>query len=194
MYPMIRFLSGLASARRASRIGALDPHVSTHRCMPWDIDPWMELNNGRTLTLYDLGRIPMAVRMGLTDVLKREGWGFTVAGSSVRYRRRIKVMQKFTEVSRMVGWDDRFVYMEQSMWSRGDCFNQILLRVAVVGGGSGRKGIVPPAEVIRAMGQDIVSPPLPEWVQAWIAAEGTRPWPPVLPPVPAAERTRDLPA
>ena len=28
----------------------------------------------------------------------------------------------------------------------------------------------------------------------WIAAEGARPWPPVLPPVPAAERTRDLPA
>ena len=64
---------------------------------------------------------------------------------------------------------------------------------AVVGGG-GRKGIVPPAQVVRAMGQDIVSPPLPDWVQAWIAAEGARPWPPVLPPVPAAERTRDLPA
>ena len=33
----------------------------------------MELNNGRTLTLFDLGRIPMARRMGLDKVLAQNG-------------------------------------------------------------------------------------------------------------------------
>ena len=92
----------------------------------------------------------------------------------------------------MVGWDERFVYMEQSIWTRGECCNQILLRVAVVGGG-GRKGIVPPAQVVRAMGQDIVSPPLPDWVKAWIAADAQRPWPPVLPRLAPEDRGGDLP-
>jgi hypothetical protein len=41
------------------------------------------------------------------------------------------------------------------------------------------KGIVAPAELLRAMGADPASPPLPDWVQAWIAADATRPWPPM---------------
>ena len=35
----------------------------------------MELNNGRTLTLYDLGRIPMMLRLGVIRTLRAKGWG-----------------------------------------------------------------------------------------------------------------------
>ena len=190
MYPILRFLGEVASARRAPRLGPLEPHVSTHRISPLDLDPWWELNNGRTLTIYDLGRIPMAIRLGITDTLKKNGWGFTVAGNTVRYRRRIKAFQRVTQVSRTIGWDDRFVYMEQSMWAKGDCLNHMLLRVAIVG--SARKGLVPPAEFMAALGHPDPSPPLPDWVAAWIEADARRPWPPVLPPM--SSRTDDLPA
>lgn len=193
MYPFFRYLGGLSAARRAPRIGPFEPHVSTHRCWPWDLDPWMELNNGRTLTLYDLGRVPMVLRMGLFETFRKNGWGFTVAGNSVRYRRRIKAMQRFTQVSRMLGWDHRFLYMEQSIWTAGECCNHMMLRVAIVGG-KGRSGIVPPSELIAALGVTQPSPPLPGWVQTWIESESQRPWPPILPAIPEAERTRDLPA
>ena len=191
MYPILRFLGEVASARRAPRLGPLEPHVSTHRISPLDLDPWWELNNGRTLTIYDLGRIPMAIRLGITETLKKNGWGFTVAGNTVRYRRRIKAFQRVTQVSRMIGWDDRFIYMEQSMWARGDCLNHMLLRVAIVGGAA-RKGLVSPAEFMAALGYSDPSPSLPGWVAAWIEADALRPWPPVLPPM--TDRTDDLPA
>ena len=42
------------------------------------------------------------------------------------------------------------------------------------------QGIVAPATVIAALGQDPVSPPLPDWVQHWIAADAHRPWPPQI--------------
>ena len=77
-------------------------HVSHHYCLPWDIDLWRELNNGRTLTLYDLGRIPLAGRVGLIKVLRRERWGLTMAGASVRYRRRIRVFDRIEMRSRLV--------------------------------------------------------------------------------------------
>ena len=178
MYPFLRFAKEMLKYRRAPRIGLLEAHVSTHRCWPWDLDPWIELNNGRTLTLYDLGRIPMAVRTGIVDILRQNQWGFTVAGNSVRYRRRIKAFQRFTMVSRSMGWDDRFIYMEQSMWRGGECCNHMLLRGAF----TSRNGIVTPQQVFAAVGYHHESPALPDWVQAWIAADAMRPWPPEVAP------------
>lgn len=178
MYPLIRFAKEMLKFRNAPQLGPTDPHISTHICWLWDLDPWIELNNGRTLTLYDLGRIPMATRSGLIEVLKENQWGVTVAGSSTRYRRRIKVFNRFTMVSRMVGWDNRFIYMDQSMWRGGECCNQVLIRSAI----TSKNGIVPPSKVFAAMGHSSEEPPeTPGWIKAWIDAEAARPWPPEIP-------------
>ncbi len=181
MYPYLRMAAAMFRARRMPRLAPFEAHVSQIRCLPWDIDPWMELNNGRTLTLYDLGRLPFSLRVGLIDVLRREGWGMTVAGSSIRYRRRVRAFQKVTMVSRLIGWDGRFIYLEHSMWRAGECTSQVLIRSATVDA----SGIVAPARVTVALGVDPVSPPLPGWVQAWIDGEARRPWPPEFaPPAP----------
>ncbi len=176
MYPIVRLLKDAALASRQPRLAPLDTHVSRHHCWPWDIDIWMELNNGRTLTLYDLGRTMLTLRTGLAGVLKREGWAVAVAGTSIRYRRRIKAFERFEMKSRAIGWDARFIYVEQGMWkANGDCANHALLRTVV----TDKSGIVPPERVIKAWKQDINSPTLPDWVQAWCDAEDKRPWPPM---------------
>lgn len=174
MYPLIRMGLDLVQFRNAP-VGILDTHVTTHRILPWDLDMFMELNNGRTLTLYDIGRLTLSRRAGLWRVIRREGWGMTVAGLSVRFRRRVRLFQRVESRTRMVGWDQRFVYMEQSMWRPGgECTSQILARLAV----TDRNGIVPPDRVLAAMGQTTASPVLPDWVQNWMTADATRPWPP----------------
>ncbi|MEQ9675416.1 MAG: acyl-CoA thioesterase, partial [Roseovarius indicus] len=131
MYPFIRMFWQIWKYRKAPRLTIFDTHVSHHMCLPWDIDIWMELNNGRTLTLYDLGRIPMAYRVGLVDVLKRKRWGLTMAGASVRYRRRVRTFQTVEMHSRGAYWDDKFFYIEQSMWNKaGECTSHIVYRSA----------------------------------------------------------------
>ena len=175
MYPWFRMVKELVKYRNASRLHPFEPHVSTHLCWPWDIDPWLELNNGRTLTLYDLGRIPMATRTGLHKIAKAKGWGLAVAGASVRYRKRVRVFDRIEMRTRLVGWDHRFVYMDQSMWVRGECTSQALLRSAIT---QGKRGIVNPGEMAVALGLPAESPALPAWVQGWINADAERPWPP----------------
>lgn len=174
MYPFARMALELLLHRRAPPLPLTGTHVSHHRCWPWDLDPWAELNNGRTLTLYDLGRIPLAGRTGLAGVLRRQGWGLTVAGNATRYRRRVRMLDRIEMRSRCIGWDMRFLYTEQSMWKGDDCAGQIVIRSAV----TSDEGIVPPARLLEAMGRAEPSPELPAWVQAWIAAEALRPWPP----------------
>ncbi|WP_297768125.1 acyl-CoA thioesterase [uncultured Roseovarius sp.] len=176
MYPVMRLLWQLFLHRKSPRLPVTGTHVSRHICMPWDIDLWRELNNGRTLTIFDLGRIPLAGRVGMIGVLRRHRWGLAIAGASVRYRRRIRMFERIEMRSRLVTWDARFVYLEQSMWkANGECANHILYRAAV----TGREGIVPPDRIVAELDQDMPAPEFPDWVAAWIEADETRPWPPM---------------
>lgn len=176
MYPFIRMFYQLFRHRNDGPLGVGETHVSHHLCLPWDLDLWNELNNGRTLTLYDMGRIPMSGRMGVTGVLRRNRWGMAVAGASVRYRKRVKGFDRITMRSRLICWDARFFYMEQSMWnSRGDCTSHALYRAAL----TDRNGLVPPERMVEELSPGAISPTMPDWVANWIGAEDTRPWPPM---------------
>lgn len=176
MFPFVRLFKDLLLASRQSKIGLTEEHVSHHIIWPWDLDAFLELNNGRTLTIYDLGRLSAGVRSGLVGILKDQKWGLTMAGSSVRYRRRLRMFAQVKMRSRAVCWDDRFIYIEQSMWnSHGECANHVLYRAAA----TDKNGIVSPDRILTALGEDVVTPPMPDWIKAWVEAEALRPWPPM---------------
>lgn len=179
MYPVVRLMTEWLRHRHR-RLGLFDTHVTRLTCLPWDLDPWMELNNGRTLTLFDLGRMPLSLRIGMIAALRANGWGMTAAGTHCRYRRRVRLFHRVELHSRLIGWDARFLYVEQAMWRRGEALNHILVRLAAT---EGARGILPPERLIAAMGHPgLPSPPLPDWVTAWAAAEALRPWPPAVGP------------
>ncbi|MFK7834676.1 MAG: acyl-CoA thioesterase [Sulfitobacter sp.] len=177
MFPFVRVIKDLFLASRMPPLVRLtDPHISQHICWPHDLDFWMELNNGRAMSLYDIGRTAMGLRAGLIKAVRQNRWGLTMAGSTVRFRQRIHGFERFEMRSRAVCWDDKFMYLEQSMWKRnGTCASHVLYRAAV----TSKNGIVPPADVLKAMGQDVPSPQMPEWIEAWTQADAKRPWPPM---------------
>ncbi len=182
MYPFLRLPWQLWRHRSDPPLDLLGEHQSRHVCLPWDLDFWGELNNGRTLTLYDLGRVPWSARIGLLPVLRRERWVMTIAGASVRYRRRVRAFDVLTMRTRAIGWDARYFYCEQSMWltsgrHAGECASHALFRSAA----TDRTALIPPARVLAAMGLGTDSPDLPAYAQAWIMGEAQRPWPPMTP-------------
>ena len=173
MYPIFRMAKEWIKFRNAPALQPFDTHVSTHICWPWDIDLWMELNNGRTLTLFDLGRLIMLKRTGILTAMATKRWGGTVAGASIRYRKRVRVFDKLELRTRNIGWDERFAYAEQSLWKDGTCCSHGLMRIAI----TDRNGMVPAPQLAEAMGTS-TSPELPAWVKAWAEADALRPWPP----------------
>ncbi len=174
MYPFLRLGYQLFKYRNAPDLPLDGVHVSYHFCMPSDIDPWRELNNGRTLTLFDLGRLPYSRRIPLAKALIARKWGMTMAGNTVRYRRRIKMFDRIEMRSRAIGRDARFFYLEQSMWVRGEAASSGIFRAAIVN----KNGIVNTDELVAQMGVPDWNPEMPAWVNAWIATEATRAWPP----------------
>lgn len=174
MYPVLRLAKEMFRARNMPRLDRNGTHVSHHICWPIDLDFNLEMNNGRVLTIYDIGRIPLAMRVGLLSVMMKRKWGFAMAGASVRYRRRIRLFDKFEVHSRTVARDDKFFYIEQTVWKKGEAASNILYRAAV----TDKNGIVPTQTVAEAMGEPDWDPEPPKWVANWIEAEATRPWPP----------------
>lgn len=174
MYPIIRFITTCIKAYLADKITIDDVSATSFRIRPWDIDMFLEVNNGRVLTLYDLGRFDLSIRMGLAKLLHRNKWGLVVAGSTVRYRRRIRMFKKVTIYTQIVGYEERWVYIVQSMWVKGEPASSILLRTGITSKGK----VVPARDVIDALGIEEWNPALHPWVKYWIHSEESRVWPP----------------
>ena len=175
MYPFLRTFSKLLAARRAPQLGLMETDSFQFRVWPNDLDAFLELNNGRILTLYDIGRFTLSTRIGLMPVVRQRGWAFAVAGSFIRYRRRVTLFQRVDMRTRVVGRDGRFILMEQAMWRGDTCTSHLLVRTVV----TSRDGVVDPADVLEALGQSRdFFPEIPAWAQAMMQAESNRPWPP----------------
>ncbi|TLP45695.1 acyl-CoA thioesterase [Cohaesibacter sp. CAU 1516] len=177
MYPVSRLLLAILEAKRGQKKQSLAFDAVSEisfRCRPWDLDMFMEMNNGRVLTLYDLGRFDLSIRCGLMDVLKRQKWGLAVAGSSVRYRKRVRLFDKVTMRSQVVGMDERWFYIAQSMWVAGEPTSSVLLRTCITARGRS----IPTAEVRTAIGAPDWQLAIPDWVTSWNEADKIRPWPP----------------
>ena len=104
MYPVFRLISSTLRALRKSKLDVEQASEMSFICRPWDIDMFLEMNNGRILTLYDLGRFDLAVRIGLAKVLREQRLGLVVAGASVRYRRRVRAFDKVTMNTQVVSF------------------------------------------------------------------------------------------
>ena len=76
MYPYFRMVKEIVRQNFLKTIQLSEVHTYYTLCWPVDLDPWKELNNGRTLTLYDLGRISHLIRSGLKNKIMAKGWRF----------------------------------------------------------------------------------------------------------------------
>lgn len=174
MYPFVRLWRVLRQARRSAPIGLFEESRITVRVWPQDIDVFNELNNGRTATLYDLGRFDLSARTGLLDAAQDRNWGLAVAGATIRFRRRVRMWEKVEIRTRLEGVEGLWGYIAQSMWRGREPCSSILVRIAV----TDRTGALPMDGVMEAVGHAGPLPDLPDWVVAWIDADGGRPWPP----------------
>lgn len=172
MYPYLRLLKISLAAQFRSRLSVGDASVLTLRVWPLDIDFFWEMNNGRHLTMMDLGRMDLAFRSGLVAALRKNRWGLVVGGASVRYRHRLRPFQVYQLRTEVLGYDQRWFYIHQQTMRGEKVHSAGLMRTGM----TSRQGLVPPQDVLAAMNIVDWTPTLPLWVQSWIDADAQRPW------------------
>jgi acyl-CoA thioesterase FadM len=148
-----------------------DESILKMRVLFSDIDIYPELNNGRYLTLMDLGRLELAQRTGLWRAVRQKKWGLAVAGASIRYRHRLKAFRRFQLHTRIVAADKRWFYFHQYTSRKGKTYSSALVRAGI----TSKQGLVPVRKVLEALEVPDWDPGMPEWVEAWSQAEELRP-------------------
>lgn len=172
MYPILKFAAVVVKSRFREKLHFRDKSILQCRVGLTDIDLFMELNNARYLNYMELGRWDYSQRVGFLDLMKSRNWGVAVGGASIRYRRRIPLFNRFTVTSELICHDSRWFYFLQEFHRGETICASALMKVCA----TSRDGLVPAAEVIEELGEDMEAE-IPEWVEAWINAEGLRPWP-----------------
>lgn len=149
--------------RPLSPLGILDEDRLDMRVWPHDIDFNMHMNNARYLSVMDYGRMHLLARAHILSHVIRSRWMPLVGAVWMTYRRSLPLFARFTLMSRMLCWDERWFYIEQSFtgseglaalgWVKG------LLRAP--------EGNLDPQSVIEAVSPGAVSPPMPEAIAIW---------------------------
>lgn len=163
-------LTILTARRRLRREGLLEPGaVSTVRVrtLPTDLDILRHMNNGRYLSLFDLGRWDLLIRTGLFDAMRHRGWYAVVAAETISFRRSLELWQRFEVQSRMIGHDDRSVYLEHRAVIDGEIFARAIVRARILRRSG---GTVPHEEVFAELGRPEGVPEIEPWVAAWATA------------------------
>lgn len=144
------------------------------RVWPSDLDTSLHMNNGRYLTLMDLGRLDVMVASGLWRAVLRHGWTPVANAIKVRFRREIRLWERFRIETRIVAWDQLTVVMEQVfLFEGGERDGQVAAQALFKGGLYDRKSrrFVPIADLMRETGVSAESPePSPE-VEAFLKAD-----------------------
>lgn len=180
MYPFLRLATTIAKSsfdyyKNGKKLAITDTSEIRLIANLNDIDNYLEMNNGRILTLFDLGRTDFAIRTGLGEKLIKHRWGLVVAGSTIQYRKRVRAFDKVTIKTHIKAVDEKWFYLEQTMWANGKPCSHALLRTGVTNFKTGK--VVDTKSVIDALNLGDINMPLDGWVQAWANADKLRPFP-----------------
>lgn len=167
MYVYVRLIKTIATSFFRSKKDPLACVKTPIMIWPADIDVYGHVNNGRYLTLMDLGRFDLTIRTGLHKVLFAKRWYPVVGSAHIQFRKSLHLGNRFTLESRIVGWDEKWFYLAQTFIYRDEVYARGLVRAVFL---QGRK-TVNPAEVAAALGMPPMSPPLSEWITSLQSAD-----------------------
>lgn len=135
----------------------LDEVALDLRVLPNDLDVFAHVNNGRYLTLMDLGRLALMQRVGILRLSRKHGWYPLVRGIEIEYIRPLTLWRRFRLHTRLISWDEKWVYLEQRFVA-GDTLHA---RAHVRGLLRGPDGNVPTSTLLATLGAADRLPPRP---------------------------------
>lgn len=146
--------------------------------LPSDLDLMFHMNNSKYLREMDFGRIKILTQR-LYSSLRKLGRGtrFALSAINIRYRRSLKLWQRFTIETRILCWKDDGIYLEQRFVENNDGFIYAIALIKFVV--RGPEDVTMQVVMETVVGGSITSPSPPSEVKGWMdsiakSSEGLR--------------------
>jgi acyl-CoA thioesterase FadM len=154
-----------------SSIALEDSVRQSFRAWPWICDNNLHINNANYLRLMESGRMQWIARSGMLKQMLNKKVNMILAGMNITYRREVKLGTVTDMVTRLAGWDERWLYYEQTLYlphaDGPKIAMRALLRCQLVKG----RELVRPEEAWTLFGWQVDErPELPDDFQAWLNA------------------------
>lgn len=155
--------------RRGQKLGFDGVSRSRFRVWPTDLDILRHMNNGKYLSIMDVARFDLIQRNGVWELFARESWYPVVVGQTISYRKSLNPWMRFWIESRILGFDDQAVYMEQRFvrpdaQRRPDIYARAVVRARILRRSG---GVVPVDEILEKSGADPAQLVVPDDVLEW---------------------------
>jgi acyl-CoA thioesterase FadM len=172
LFRMIKvFISSFFRAKLPTIFSASELYF---RVWPNDLDTNLHMNNGRYLTIMDLGRFDLVLRNGLFKFMRLHNSVPVLAAATARFRLSLEPFQRYKLESRVVCWDEKWVYMEQRFIMCGGDKDGVVAAIGIVKGGflnRRKKEMVPTEDILKELNFTDKSPQFPPHIKSWAKAE-----------------------
>ena len=105
----------------------------------------------------------LLLRSGKSRKILKQGWYPVVVAETIRFYKSLKLFQRFTITTEVIGWDEKNVLLQQTFERKGEVLALAVINARFL---SRKGGSVSTAEFMEVL--DITEPPKP--VPAWIAS------------------------
>ncbi len=173
----IRMILWLVKLLDRKKIGVMDTSILRCHVWPNDLDFNMHMNNGRYLTIMDIGRLDLTFRSNMLQKAIKNNYAPVLGSVQMRYRIPLLCFQAYDLESRLICWDKKWAYIEQRFVLAKGPKAGAVAAIGMVKGSfydTKNKSTVSPEQIITLIGRtDLKSPPMPEHFKAWAGAENS---------------------
>ena len=153
---------------RADRLQHDGLFKKTFRVWPHDLDAFGHMNNGRYLQIMDVARAEWMVRTGVFGSMRLQGWSALLGSGVTRFRRSLKLWQRYEVRTRLLCWDDRWFYFEHNFVDTAGRSVAVGVSRAAL---RSTEGWVPAEVVAEQVAPGASSPPAPAYLKQWLSLD-----------------------
>lgn len=161
----LRIIITLIKCFFAKKIDLLAPSQLSFRVIPFDCDINIHLTNSRYFSFMDLGRFYHIAHMkNLLATVFKQRWQPVISDVEVKFIKSVKPFAKITLRTRLLTWDERYIYLEQRFFDSKNLYAIALVKGTFLQGNQ-RVSI---EKILSVVGQkNLTPPPMPSAIKHW---------------------------
>lgn len=137
-----------------------DTCESVFRVGFWDLDLNFHMNNGKFLSVMDLGRFDLLLQTGYFYKIFRQGYYPVVFSESIVFKRSLNYLSKYQVRTKVESWDEQFFYITQRFFYQDKEVASANVRACFKR--RGLKGLVKTKTLFSVMGEEFADTQMSE--------------------------------